>query len=184
MKNIIKITFFLSLFVISSNGFSQKSQPSSFQDIKLGMSYDEFIKNNPNYWNEPTLVFPSNISDEGMIIRLVNKETSSGMKVNVRVAFYEDKIAIIYIKYEMSKDELLKKLISKYGKFNSSKVIKSPFAGGELKFISYSWTSFPCCKLSLSYNENFGQGSVIYADASVQKKIKYAAPNNKSNSID
>jgi hypothetical protein len=190
---------FLSIVVLlcmTSIAFAVPKNTSSFLGFKLGMSEDDFIKNNPGaeLWGIPLLPFTfSKIEEAGVkFYKLQDKKlTSSGNEVDISPGFLNGKLAIIYIEYSgVNIIDLLQAFTKKYGK--STNYTKNEFnnflvPGGASEHEIVENVYFEQQKdviVNVNYVPRYGGIKVILADKKTQSLLRTVSKKKKTKMIE
>lgn len=182
-----KIAISLIIIVVTINTYAQQI-PNSFLGIKLGITKDEFIKNNPDTTKGSFWVLMTDISAYKTDVLNIVKQTSSGDKVDIDCCFKNNKLVIISIEYKgyQSEDEILSGLKTKYGNYTTRVTQKwKDFMNGQYRTTNITrWTLNKTCLLELDHTKELGLTELIIADKATQKAIALDKKNESKKKVE
>lgn len=151
---------------------------NSFMDIEFGLSYTDFVNQNPDAvsftegFNQFDWSWYSEISRFEMDCYYVSKTNSNNINLGVYCFFYNDKLAMICVNYGCHLFDknypTLDDMIKKYGQYTNKKVIYPNDSGD--KTTSVYWKK-NCCILNYITNSNLNCISLVFADKPIQDKL-------------
>jgi hypothetical protein len=175
----VKIMLLCALYFSLAFSCSSLAQSSNntFLEYRLGLDENLFLHSNPEakidagaFW-----VLCTKLVTDGMNFYTIgDKVTSSGIKVDVVLGFYREKLAIIdvtYLKY-LPVDDLIDGLNSKYGRRTdyTENEFNDWISGNVSRVEHVYWENSKGMIIDL-YLSHIGKDHVIFADKAIQKQL-------------